>query len=100
MFFVDLKRNHTMLKKIKFQNGLFFLACLLVLAACKNNEPVPVPPPTSEDAAFTYTRDVDNPNKLIFSAQTQVDTWYTHWSFGDNTSAEGMEAEKTFPLAG
>lgn len=89
-----------MFKNIKYPNLLFLLASLFVLVACKNNEPVPVPPPTSEDAAFTYSVDLENPNKLYFTAQTEVETWYTHWSFGDNTAAEGMEAEKTFFLKG
>jgi hypothetical protein len=84
----------------KFQQGIIFLLSLFLVASCTTPEPIPIPPPTSEDAAFTISIDSENPNKLSFSANPSVETWYTHWSFGDKTSAEGLTAEKLYPLSG
>lgn len=90
-----------MIKAINFQNGLFLLLALLLSAGCAtDDDPVAVPAPSSEEATFTYTHDPENPNTLVFSASPEVETWYTHWSFGDNTAAEGLEATKTYPLSG
>jgi hypothetical protein len=84
--------------KLPFQFLISFF--LLTLVACNGNqEEIPLPP-TSDNANFSYSIDPDNPNKIIFSAQPNVETWYTHWSFGDNTSAEGLQAEKIFFLKG
>lgn len=90
-----------MIKAINFKNGLFLLLALLLSAGCAtDDDPVAVPAPSSEEATFTYTTDPENPNTLVFSASPEVETWYTHWSFGDNTAAEGLEVTKTYPLSG
>ncbi|WP_425422422.1 PKD domain-containing protein [Phaeodactylibacter xiamenensis] len=90
-----------MIKAIKFQHGLLSLFALLFLAGCNNDDDsVAVLPPDSEQAAFTYTPDPEKPNTVTFAAYPEVETWYTHWSFGDNTAAEGMDATKTYPLSG
>lgn len=75
---------------------------ILTLSACNSNndEMIVVPPPSNDSATFSYTIDAENPNKIIFNAQPNVETWYTHWRFGDNTSAEGMSAEKVYFLKG
>lgn len=79
----------------------FLYSLLITLAACSvNNEEDITIAPTSDDATFSYTYDPENPNKVIFKAEPDVETWYTHWSFGDNTSAEGTQTEKTYFLAG
>ena len=56
--------------------------------------------PANSDAKFTYSLDPDNPNLLTFKSSPSVETWYSHWNFGDNTSAEGLEVQKTFYLKG
>lgn len=90
-----------MIRTINFQNGLFLLLTLLLSAGCAtDDDTIAVPVPGSEDAAFTYTLDPGNPNIVTFTASPEVETWYTHWSFGDNTAAEGLDATKTYPLSG
>lgn len=90
-----------MISFINIQHGLAWLAALLLLSACSLNQTEEVvPPPTSEDAAFTFSYDAENANLVTFSAQQDIGAWYTHWSFGDNSSAEGLEAERLYPLAG
>jgi len=88
------------MKNIKFP--IQYLMCLLMLTfvACSSNEEEVVPAPSSDSAKFTYTFDAENPNKIFFTAQPDVDTWYTHWDFGDNTAAESLQAEKIFYLKG
>lgn len=88
------------MKNNKFLYQFLICSCLIPLIACNGNkEEIPLPP-SPENATFSYTIDPENANKLIFSAQPNVETWYTHWNFGDNTSAEGLQAEKIFYLKG
>jgi hypothetical protein len=90
-----------MSNKINLYTGLQLLAALFLFTACGEDDEVVVRiPPTAENAAFTYTVNPDNPNELSFKGQPDVDTWYTHWDFGDNTAAEGLEATKLYFLAG
>ena len=87
------------MKNIKFSIQILMGFLLLSLTACNDEENLPTPP-TSDDVNFTYTVDPDNANRIIFNGTANVETWYTHWNFDDNTSAEGMQAEKTFFLKG
>ncbi|MFT7238902.1 MAG: PKD repeat protein [Cyclobacteriaceae bacterium] len=52
--------------------------------------------PQSADAVFNYTREDADPNTINFTGVPARSTWYTHWSFGDGSSAEGLEATKTY----
>ena len=83
------------MKAIKILSKLLMLGILLISASCANDDK-PVKAPTSEDAAFTFTFDEENPNKVIFTANPNEANWYTHWDFGDNSSAEGYEASKIY----
>lgn len=83
------------MKAIKFLSRFFMLGIILISTGCENDDLV-AKAPTSEDAVFTYTFDSENPNKVIFTATPNKANWYTHWSFGDNSSAEGYEATKIF----
>ncbi|MEO1713076.1 MAG: PKD domain-containing protein [Bacteroidota bacterium] len=78
----------------------FLAGAFLCLLACSSTEEEIVIEPTAEDAQFTVSVDPENPNLLTFTADPQIDTWYTHWDFGDNTAAEGPQAEKTYFVAG
>lgn len=83
------------MKQIKV--AFWFLAVLsLTIVSCSESEEIAPDPPTSDDLNFTYTVDSENPNIIHFVGQTSVDTWYTHWNFGDNTGDEGLEASKVF----
>lgn len=84
------------MKNITFSLRVLILGLLLTSTACSEEDEVVVLPPTSDDAAFTYAFDPENPNKVLFSAQSEVSAWYTHWDFGDNSSAEGTEASKIY----
>ncbi|MEY2925217.1 MAG: hypothetical protein RLZZ337_1767 [Bacteroidota bacterium] len=87
------------MKNIKFTYLLIF-SVLLLVNACSSSEEDVTPAPTSDNAKFSYTIDSENPNKIVFKGEPNVETWYTHWNFGDNTSAEGLEAEKIFYVKG
>jgi hypothetical protein len=84
------------MKTIKILSKLLMLGVILISSGCANDDNFEAFVPTSEDAAYTFTFDTENPNKVIFTANTEVETWYTHWDFGDNSSAEGMEASKIY----
>lgn len=88
------------MKNIITSFPLLLSSFLLVLVACNGNKEEVTIAPTSENAKFTYTIDPENANRIIFTAQPDVETWYTHWNFDDNTSAEGLYAEKLFFLKG
>jgi hypothetical protein len=88
------------MKNIINSMRFLILGTILLVSACTGDDEVPTPPPTSENATFTYSYDPDNPNKILFTGQADVDTWYTHWDFGDNSAGEGMEVSKLYFLAG
>lgn len=75
------------------------IVIILITAACENDDTV-VKVPTSEDAAFTYTVDANNPNKIIFHSDSNESNWYTHWAFGDNSAAEGYDVSKVYTKKG
>ncbi|NNL16356.1 MAG: PKD domain-containing protein, partial [Flavobacteriaceae bacterium] len=88
------------MKTIKFLSKFLIIGIVLISISCaKDDDPTPVPP-TSEDAVFTYEFDAENPNTVNFTATPTDANWYTHWDFGDNSSAEGYEASKTYLNSG
>ncbi|MFT4760868.1 MAG: hypothetical protein ACI9XO_003333 [Paraglaciecola sp.] len=93
-----LKKNS--MNNIKFPFRFLMLISLLIIAACGNDEEDIAPIPTSDNATFSYTFDPENANNVIFNGQPDVDTWYTHWDFGDNTAAESLQIEKLYFLKG
>jgi len=84
------------MKTIQYLSRLLMLGIIFISAGCADDDKFMAYVPTNEDAAFSFTFDEENPNKVIFTANTEVETWYTHWDFGDNSSAEGYETNKTF----
>jgi PKD repeat protein len=84
------------MKKIKILTNLLILGIILMSFGCAKDDELSVPPPTSEDAMFTFSFDEANPNSVNFSAEPNNANWYTHWSFGDNSTAEGYEANKVY----
>jgi hypothetical protein len=90
-----------MIETRNFSIRILAIGLLCCTLACSNNNDLDeTVAPTSENATFTYVFDSEDPNKVLFTGQPDVTTWYTHWSFGDNTSAEGMEVSKVYPLKG
>tara|TARA_B100000809_G_scaffold266787_1_gene331572 strand:- start:6066 stop:7682 length:1617 start_codon:yes stop_codon:yes gene_type:complete len=85
------------MKKIKFIMNFLAIGTFLMIASCSDDvENEIAPPPTTEDAVFSYSFDAENPNKVFLTADPVVPTWYTHWDLGDNSSAEGLEASKVY----
>ncbi len=88
------------MKNITYPIQFLMYFLLFTFFACSSDdEEMPVAP-SSDNAIFSYAFDPDNPNLVIFTAQPNVETWYTHWDFGDNTAAEGLQVEKLFYLKG
>ena len=82
---------------MKFLVSFLITSMLLTMFACSDDVEKSLIPPTSEDAIFNMSYDSENPNKVHFKAEPAVPTWYTHWSFGDNTSFdEGLETSKVY----
>ncbi|WP_117175946.1 PKD domain-containing protein [Mariniflexile rhizosphaerae] len=84
------------MKTIKFLSRFLMLGVVLISTACGDDDNLVAKVPTSEDAVFSFTLDEENPNKVLFTATPGMETWYTHWDFGDNSSAEGLEASKVY----
>jgi hypothetical protein len=59
------------MKTIKFLSSLLLLGIILISTACKDDDFVAVAP-TSDDATYSYVFDTENPNRVIFKADTQV----------------------------
>lgn len=88
------------MKNIKYTLSLLVCFSLFFITACSGDEEEVIVAPTSSNAVFSYTIDPDNANRIIFAGEPTMETWYTHWNFGDNTSAEGIQTEKLFYLKG
>jgi len=88
-----------LVQKNKFLSKFLFVLSILAVFGCTSEEETVVSP-TNEDAQFTYTFDSENQNKVLFTGTPNVDTWYTHWDFGDNTAAESLQVEKEYFLKG
>ena len=88
------------MKLTLYTTRLLMSTFLITLLACNNDPAIEPVAPNPEEAQFTYTIDPNNANKITFTASPSIETWYTHWNFGDNTAAEGLTVEKTFPLSG
>ena len=84
------------MKLIKFLSWAFIVGIISISTGCADDVEEAVATPTSEDALFTFEFDSENPNMVHFSAIPNDANWYTHWDFGDNSSAEGYEATKIF----
>jgi PKD repeat protein len=87
------------MKTLKFISSALILVAVLLFTGCADDDDF-VAPPTSEDAAFSFSFDPENPNRVIFNAEPSNKNWYTHWDFGDNSSTEGYEATKVYLSAG
>ena len=88
------------MKTINLLISFFIIGILFTITGCSDDIESAIPP-TSEDAIFSYSFDPDNPNKVYFTAEPAVSTWYIHWSFGDNTSYDlGLETSKVFTKKG
>jgi len=85
--------------KFKRYTVCIFLLITTLIGCMEDDDKLRVAPANS-DAEFTYFSDSDNPNLLTFKGSPSAETWYSHWNFGDNTSAEGLEVQKTFYLKG
>jgi PKD repeat protein len=83
------------MKTIQFLSKFLMLGIILISISCTEDDYV-AKAPQSEDAAYSFAFDTENPNKVKFTANPEVETWYTHWDFGDNSSAEGLEASKIY----
>lgn len=84
-----------------FKKYAIYLSILsVIITGCKDSSDEPYVAPSATDADFSYTSEPDNPNIITFRASPSVETWYSHWNFGDNTSAEGLEVKKTFYVKG
>ncbi len=84
------------MKTTKINLFLNVAFAMLLLSACSEEETETAVMPEATDAVFSYTIDSDEPNTYHFSGTPTQDVWYTHWSFGDGSSAEGLEATKTY----
>ena len=85
------------MKTINYIISFLIVGILLTISGCSDDLDKMAIPPTSEDAIFNISYDSENPNKVYFVAEPAVATWYTHWSFGDNTSYDkGLETSKVF----
>jgi PKD repeat protein len=85
------------MKHLKIIFNLLAATLIAIVAmSCSDDENTVVIAPQTEDAVFNYSIDVENANTYHFTGSPTLSTWYTHWSFGDGSSAEGLEATKTY----
>lgn len=87
------------MKSITYTLCLMIGFCLFV-SSCSEPEEMMAEAPSAEDLSFNYTVDAENPNLLHFEGQSNVEAWFIHWNFGDNTGSEGLSASKVFFKAG
>ena len=79
-------------------NLLLSIAFLLVLFACKKEEPKLGPPPTVSDASFTFAESSGNANIIDFTANNP--NIQCVWDFGNGTTSNGANVSCPYPYAG
>jgi PKD repeat protein len=79
-------------------NLLLSIAFLLVLFACKKEDPKLGPPPTVWDASFTFTESASNANIIDFTANNS--NVQCVWDFGNGTTSKGANVSCPYPHAG
>lgn len=78
---------------------LIFSACIMMLlVACKKDNPQLGDPPTLADASFTYAPSASNANIIEFTANNP--NIQCIWDFGNGTSAKGANVSSPYPYAG
>jgi PKD repeat protein len=77
---------------------LFSTSILMLLFACKKENPQLGPEPTAADAAFVYTPSAGNANIIEFTANNP--NLQCLWDFGNGTKAKGASVSSPYPYAG
>ena len=77
---------------------VLFLSVLVVLFACKKDDPKLGAAPTADDAQFSTTVSAASPNIIDLSSNNQ--SILCMWDFGNGTSAQGNNVTATYPYAG
>ncbi|QCK14471.1 PKD domain-containing protein [Mangrovivirga cuniculi] len=78
--------------------NIFFVATLLILGGCEEEEYSLGTPPTEQDAQFTAEQDAQGENWINFSSSS--DAFLKVWDFGNGSSAEGDQVTAYYPFAG
>ncbi|MFZ9586672.1 MAG: PKD domain-containing protein [Crocinitomicaceae bacterium] len=78
---------------------LIFSACIMMLlVACKKDNPQLGDAPTLSDATFTYAPSAANANIIEFTANNP--NIQCMWDFGNGTTAKGASVSSPYPYAG
>ncbi len=77
---------------------LWLAGFMLVLGSCEKKEPSIGDPPTSADAAFTYTASANSDNIINFTASNP--SLDASWDFGNGSTGQGTNVQATYPFAG
>lgn len=77
---------------------LFSLSMLLLITACKKNDPQLGDPPSLADATFNYTPSLANTNIIELTANNS--NLQCIWDLGNGMTAQGSQATATYPYAG
>ncbi|HYG21076.1 MAG TPA: PKD domain-containing protein [Ohtaekwangia sp.] len=78
--------------------SILWMLTLLLVHACKDEDPQLGAVPTQADAAFTFTPSAENDNIIDFSSPTGA--FLKKWDFGNGTKAEGDNVKGVYPLQG
>ena len=77
---------------------ILFLSTLVVLFACKKDDPQLGVAPTAEDAQFSMTVSATSPNIIELSSTNQ--SILCMWDLGNESQAQGNNVTATYPYAG
>lgn len=77
---------------------ILFLSTLVVLFACKKDDPKLGDAPTAEDAQFSMTVSATSPNIIELSSTNQ--SILCMWDLGNESLAQGNNVTATYPYAG
>jgi PKD repeat protein len=80
------------------KNALFLFLTIVAIASCRRPDPQMGPPPSDEDATFSFAPSDTNANVIVFTSTNP--NILCNWDFGNGIKKQGNIVSSSYPYAG